>query len=749
MKILKYVSKGKENRSLKSQYYIFFIMLIVIPILVVLGFVLLFLNRQFGQRGIDNIKQAQETVISELQNEIKNSSIKLSHLVHVNDNEIVTTAAKIDGATISERYDHEKKMKQAVNFTIEPIKDIVSVAFYMNSGNSAFFRNDIGLSDETLRQEEWFRKAGEDKNKVYVGSYNIGEKNPLYQNGERNTLILVYALSPDNLIDREGKVGMICAYQVSKAAERIKKQNAEYLGKETVLGITRIIDQNGRVVYEDQSTAKVPKGSIDVKTPFTVNDQKWYVQSFVGSAELTRDFSISALVALLAAVLILLLAAYFSRFFLSGIVRPVENMRGALKQVEDGNLGVRVEAEGTHETRMMSHQFNAMTRRLENLIAEYEEQVNARQIDEEELFAKLIRGEIDTDVIKRKSKALYDERFVLLFIRQKNSEIRITGELERNPRFISRCMYYEWKPGLIVCYYRVDETEYEARILRMIEDLQKSIKRECGEAFAVCISEKYDGMSLFPEAFAEGSRYINGACLMGEEAVINLSGDKQAWAGLFDLAEHFENLAEAVYAVDEKNVVLGRSELFEKFTEQDIEGGRALVCAVIIALERQFDRHQARFEEVFGREYNYIEKLERITTIRNLKLWVTNYFAWIMDYSSTKLNINENDVIIKAKRYIANNYDNPDLKLRDVAEHIGLNEKYFTNRFSKEAGETFSGYVAGIRVEKAKELLKTTDFKIYEIAGMVGYHSAEHFTRVFKKTTAVSPNQYRKSKERS
>lgn len=188
MKILKYVSKGKENRSLKSQYYIFFIMLIVIPILVVLGFVLLFLNRQFGQRGIDNIKQAQETVISELQNEIKNSSIKLSHLVHVNDNEIVTTAAKIDGATISERYDHEKKMKQAVNFTIEPIKDIVSVAFYMNSGNSAFFRNDIGLSDETLRQEEWFRKAGEDKNKVYVGSYNIGEKNPLYQNGERNTV---------------------------------------------------------------------------------------------------------------------------------------------------------------------------------------------------------------------------------------------------------------------------------------------------------------------------------------------------------------------------------------------------------------------------------------------------------------------------------------------------------------------------------------------------------------------------------
>lgn len=82
-----------------------------------------------------------------------------------------------------------------------------------------------------------------------------------------------------------------------------------------------------------------------------------------------------------------------------------------------------------------------------------------------------------------------------------------------------------------------------------------------------------------------------------------------------------------------------------------------------------------------------------------------------------------------------------------MAEYVGLNEKYFTNRFTKEAGETFSEYLTGIRVQKAKELLRTTSFKVYEVAEMVGYNNVEHFNRMFKKVTGQSPTKYRKSED--
>lgn len=83
--------------------------------------------------------------------------------------------------------------------------------------------------------------------------------------------------------------------------------------------------------------------------------------------------------------------------------------------------------------------------------------------------------------------------------------------------------------------------------------------------------------------------------------------------------------------------------------------------------------------------------------------------------------------------------------LSEVAEHVELNEKYFTNRFTKEAGETFSSYLTALRMQKAKELLKTTTFKVYEISEMTGYHSVEHFNRVFKKLNGVTPAKYRKT----
>ena len=128
-------------------------------------------------------------------------------------------------------------------------------------------------------------------------------------------------------------------------------------------------------------------------------------------------------------------------------------------------------------------------------------------------------------------------------------------------------------------------------------------------------------------------------------------------------------------------------------------------------------------------------------------MWITNYINWVMDYSISKIDTIETDVVIKAKHYLADHYENEKLTLSEVAQYVGLSEKYFTNRFSKETGETFSNYLTQLRIQKAKELLRTTTFKSYEIGEMVGYRNAEHFTRMFKKETGYTPAQYRKQEK--
>ena len=49
-----------------------------------------------------------------------------------------------------------------------------------------------------------------------------------------------------------------------------------------------------------------------------------------------------------------------------------------------------------------------------------------------------------------------------------------------------------------------------------------------------------------------------------------------------------------------------------------------------------------------------------------------------------------------------------------------------------------------VRMEKAKEILQTTRYRIIDVAMQVGYTNASSFTRVFRETTGMTPNQYRR-----
>jgi two-component system response regulator YesN len=63
--------------------------------------------------------------------------------------------------------------------------------------------------------------------------------------------------------------------------------------------------------------------------------------------------------------------------------------------------------------------------------------------------------------------------------------------------------------------------------------------------------------------------------------------------------------------------------------------------------------------------------------------------------------------------------------------------------FSQEMGETFRDYLIRIRIERAKELLRTTTLKCYEVAYQSGYNDAHYFSHIFKKATGLSPQSYR------
>lgn len=95
-----------------------------------------------------------------------------------------------------------------------------------------------------------------------------------------------------------------------------------------------------------------------------------------------------------------------------------------------------------------------------------------------------------------------------------------------------------------------------------------------------------------------------------------------------------------------------------------------------------------------------------------------------------------------AVEYIQANYAK-DLSMTMVANHISLNYSYFSYLFKEQTGLSFVEYLKQLRIEKAKELLRNSDYKIYEVAQKVGYYNPKHFSRVFREIIGITPVEYR------
>lgn len=95
-------------------------------------------------------------------------------------------------------------------------------------------------------------------------------------------------------------------------------------------------------------------------------------------------------------------------------------------------------------------------------------------------------------------------------------------------------------------------------------------------------------------------------------------------------------------------------------------------------------------------------------------------------------------------QYIEHNY-NKTLKLGTIAELFGYNSSYLGKVFRKSTGKSFNAYIDEVRISNSKLLLLNEQYKVYEIAQMVGYSNVDYFHKKFKKHVGMSPAEYRKS----
>lgn len=169
------------------------------------------------------------------------------------------------------------------------------------------------------------------------------------------------------------------------------------------------------------------------------------------------------------------------------------------------------------------------------------------------------------------------------------------------------------------------------------------------------------------------------------------------------------------------------------------------ICCVTIATRASIDGGLEP-EIAYALSDSYIQNMEYLYDVNDLHHLETKMYCDFADNVFRANNLKYSKPIITCQNYILNHLYQ-EITLSDLAQLVGLSQKYLSSLFTKEVGITLSEYIQNKRIEESKHLLNSSTHSILDIATWLGFHDQSHFTRIFKKFTGTTPKKFRDDKK--
>ncbi|WP_027092296.1 helix-turn-helix domain-containing protein [Cohnella thermotolerans] len=133
----------------------------------------------------------------------------------------------------------------------------------------------------------------------------------------------------------------------------------------------------------------------------------------------------------------------------------------------------------------------------------------------------------------------------------------------------------------------------------------------------------------------------------------------------------------------------------------------------------------------------------KMETLHEMKAYVCEQLERLRERLLPGHAENRRVIIQKTIEYLKQDFEVA--TLHNTARKVHMTPTYLSSLFKSSTGKTFIEQLTDIRIEKAKDMLKGTHLKNYEVAEKVGYKDSRYFSQIFKKKVGLSPSEYRES----
>jgi two-component system response regulator YesN len=300
--------------------------------------------------------------------------------------------------------------------------------------------------------------------------------------------------------------------------------------------------------------------------------------------------------------------------------------------------------------------------------------------------------------------------------------------------------------AVAICQYTKNERPEELK--PALHNVQSFLNRYFKLMVSIGVGDMSYGRKNISFSYTSAQQYVKYRLIYGKESILDAQTTRpHIMTTLIYPTDCEKKLIEAVQSGKPDSI----RETTEQFIEQISFGSVNQVVTysiqLMLSLLKHFDYLRHLPDSNFAEYLDAVTDIEAAENLAEIKSLFNRYCANICSLIEEKnnwMNAHKHNIVIeKVQNYIQEHYAEPNLSLELVSNIAGLSPSYLGKLFKGSTLQSFSEYLNHIRLEKAKELLTSTNETAAKISESVGMYNTTYFSTLFKKKYGLSPSAFR------
>ncbi|KKO55004.1 helix-turn-helix domain-containing protein [Paenibacillus sp. DMB20] len=286
-------------------------------------------------------------------------------------------------------------------------------------------------------------------------------------------------------------------------------------------------------------------------------------------------------------------------------------------------------------------------------------------------------------------------------------------------------------------------------LLQWAEQVKRVIEQRFKTLTTIGISGVHTGLGSISTGYGESVKALEYSTFTVYKPVLLYEEMKRKTEVYYDFPIEAE--VQLINAIKTGDMVKTES-IIRSLYENNFKGksitpglGKLLFANLLSTLFKLLNALNLKYEELFGTTSSPVENFTEAGSVEEMYKEILSMFETVCLHVKEQRGDASNQLLEKIKMHLREHYDDSMISLASIADRFNITPPYLSAFFKKNSGTNLTDYLAQIRIERSKEMMRDPGNTISHIARSVGYTSDIGFIRVFKKHEGITPGKYKDS----